>query len=646
MNKLFDPGLYRLGLRRTRVAGICSSVICVVGSALVPLVNMIAQSQRNMGYYSIDISYYSYALLLWALIALAPVIMYTAFSFLTNRRDSDFYHSLPATRSALYFSFFAAAMTWIWGILLVTVIVSGLLWLALYLMVPTVTLSMSTVWTVLLHFGISTLCTAALVPAALAATGTAVSAIGLYGCVMLLPKLTIWIFTECLIEYAPFIYISEELENYLSFMLFEPLSLICQGPKWPPLIYSTVLALVHIAAGWLIFRVRKSESAGMPAPGKWQQTLYRTLISLPTAMLCVYIAFLNADTELLWVLAVVTVVIYYLYELITTKKLRSMLAATRTVWILPFFCSLFACCIWLTGTAFWLSTPTDPDDIDHVRLAQGSNSFYLWVEEKEQDLLEYYELAEAPITDKTVHRVVTELLSYDHDWGSDDNRYHYALVELTTKSGRTVVRKLFEEDPSSVYTKKAAKELESIMELIPSQYRSEYSTTTDCLMAMATDLVPDPECRLYGSECAYWESQSSIRISLGEQDLGYYYDKYLPVDLDGEAAARLLETYVSEFNALPHEQRRALSLDSIDRYNGVLLLDALTVTPHSWCYPLISPYICLYIDAELTPQSYELLVQLYEAVKDEFDDNMYAVEVDKVETWYNDVEISEVEISQ
>lgn len=643
MNKLFDSGLYRLGLRRTRVAGICSGVICVIGSALVPLVNMIAQSQRDMGYYSFEISYYSYALLLWALIALAPVIMYTAFSFLTNRRDSDFYHALPATRSALYFSFFAAAMTWIWGILLVTVIVSGLLWLALYLMMPTVTLSMSTVWTVLLHFGVSTLCTAAFVPAALAATGTPISAIGLYGCVMLLPKLTIWIFTECLIDFAPFIYISEELENYLSFMLFEPLSLVVQGPKWPPLIYSAVLALAHVAVGWLIFRARRSESAGMPAPGQWQQTLYRTLISLPTAMLCVYIAFLNGDTELLWVLGVVTVVIYYLYELITTKKLRRMLAATRTVWILPAFCALFAACIWLTGTSFWLRTPTDPDDIDHVRLAQGTVDRAWDSEDKEPNRLEYYELAETPIIDKNVHRVVTGLLSFNHDRNNNQftSNYDYVLVELTTKSGRTVVRKLNATYQSSVYPQKAANELKAVMESVPSQYRG-YNMTTDCLMAMAADLAPDCEYRLDGDGYAYRESKYAIQILLWGKDSGYSYNQYLPVDLHGEPATSLLETYISEFNALSREQRRSLSLNSIDSYNGILLLDTLTVTPHSWCYPLVSPYVYLYIDAELTPRSHELLVQIYESVKGKLDDNMEIFPTAKVETIYTDVEMSEV----
>lgn len=619
MNKLFDSGLYRLGLRRTRVAGVCSGIVCVVGSALVPLINMITQSQRDIGYYSFEVSYAFYAILLWGLIALAPIIMYTAFSFLTNRRDSDFYHSLPATRSALYFSFFAAGMTWIWGILLVTVIVSGLLWLPLCLTTPYITLSMTTVWTVLLHFGVSTLCTAAFVPAALAATGTPISAIGLYGCVMLLPKMAIWIFSACLAEYAPFIYISSQLEDYLTFMLFEPLSLMIRGPQLPPLIYSAVLALVHVAAGWLIFRARRSESAGMPAPGKWQQTLYRTLISLQTAMLFVYVAFFDGGSELLWVLGVATVVIYYLYELITTKKLRSMLSATRSIWILPLFAALFAGCIWLTGISFWASTPTDPNDIDYVRLAPKINdTTYYRQENNDPNPLDYFACAEEPIRDKDVHRVVTGLLSYNHRWNKYQ-RYNYVLVELTTKSGRTVVRRLCGEYPSS-FNNQVSLELENVMQLIPSQYRDPnyYPATTDSLMAMAYALIPTPEYHLDGSDYAYSKKSAGIYIKTYDISGSFSYIQHLP-QTDNELAERLLETYISEFNALSREQRRYLSMESVPNDDGAIRLDSLTVTPHSWCYPLMYESVTLHIDAKLTPHSYELLTQLYESVKDELD---------------------------
>ncbi len=177
-----------------------------------------------------------------------------------------------------------------------------------------------------------------------------------------------------------------------------------------------------------------------------------------------------------------------------------------------------------------------------------------------------------------MHRVVTGLLSYNHRWNKYQ-RYNYVLVELTTKSGRTVVRRLCGEYPSS-FNDQVSHELENVMQLIPSQYRDPnyYPATTDSLMAMAYALIPTPEYRLDGSDCAYSKKSAGIYIKLYDNSGSFSYIQHLP-QTDNELAERLLETYISEFNALSREQRRYLSMESVPNDDGAIRLDSLTVTP-------------------------------------------------------------------
>jgi len=56
----------------------------------------------------------------WVAFAVVAVFSLAAvfylFNFLNRRDGSDFYHALPVSRAALYFSFLAAVLTWVWGI--------------------------------------------------------------------------------------------------------------------------------------------------------------------------------------------------------------------------------------------------------------------------------------------------------------------------------------------------------------------------------------------------------------------------------------------------------------------------------------------------------------------------------------------------
>lgn len=94
-------------------------VILELEAILIPLGQYIAILQRleyspsavyNMGVVNF---LQMHPLLVLTFTVFAPVMMLYLFSFLNKRNSSDFYHSLPNTRLSLFFSFFAAVMTWV-----------------------------------------------------------------------------------------------------------------------------------------------------------------------------------------------------------------------------------------------------------------------------------------------------------------------------------------------------------------------------------------------------------------------------------------------------------------------------------------------------------------------------------------------------
>lgn len=138
-NTRFSFGLYREGLKKVRLIGIVAAVLCIVITALIPIVSIVNASRNPEGYYgetnwgayhapnvkTVEADDFAPLLLI---LVFTPLIIFMMFSYLNKRSESDFFHSIPYHRETVYLSFTAAAMTWIWGIVIVSLTVSGILW--------------------------------------------------------------------------------------------------------------------------------------------------------------------------------------------------------------------------------------------------------------------------------------------------------------------------------------------------------------------------------------------------------------------------------------------------------------------------------------------------------------------------------------
>jgi len=95
--------------------------------------------------------------------------------------------------------------------------------------------------------------------------------------------------------------------------------------------------VVYFALAAFLFKIRKSETAGKSAPNRILQHVYRCAITLPVTLIIPFTMVSSRTTGVysFWVsnqyvvitTVVISLIIYFLFELITTKKLLNLLKA-------------------------------------------------------------------------------------------------------------------------------------------------------------------------------------------------------------------------------------------------------------------------------------------------------------------------------
>ena len=124
-NKFFSPALMLEGIKQTRVVGICFAVISVLASCGYPLLRLISYASMDYDtlkaqpYFTVDIATFSMPIFLMQYIM--PIVMiFLLFNFMNIRKASDFYHSIPLSKTCVYLTYTVTALIWS----IVTVVVS------------------------------------------------------------------------------------------------------------------------------------------------------------------------------------------------------------------------------------------------------------------------------------------------------------------------------------------------------------------------------------------------------------------------------------------------------------------------------------------------------------------------------------------
>lgn len=456
--KLFDPRLYRNGLAQLRLAGSLFCVLAVLATGL-PCLFVVLQA-RQLEAVGEAMSYPAFqivTILLVGVMFLAPIALcLTVFGFLNHRNSSDFYHSIPQTRGCLFASFGAAALTWGYAAILLGVgtaaAVFGLSGAAGHINFAPLPYVLGT------DLAGITLLTAQML-LAMSVTGTVVTNFTVFGLLVFLPRFLLTVFAHIVIARLRFIttdafgFFGNSLYNipasfFLTVFDGTPDKLFTTaGPIW----YTLALAAVCFAAAGLLFCRRRSESAGRSAPNRPLQHIYRCLIALPPSLIIPYTIvswnpangdFMAHNLNMVITVTAVTLLVYFLFELISTKTPRNLLRAAPVFLAVAAFDVAFG--LASVGTQSWFLRDIPPAaDIRSVTF-EYTNSNSGRAQTYNQIMVKRAALSDSRLTGTVAQALAqTARKVKGQDFGTSGFEYQ---VLLRLKNGRMMERKLYATD--------------------------------------------------------------------------------------------------------------------------------------------------------------------------------------------------------
>ncbi len=337
--QIFSLRVFLETLNRLKLPGIIFAVILILEAILLPLSYVINSTAPEGEITASTISALEAHPLLFLLLIASPILTYTAFSFLNKRSASDFFHSLPHTRFSIFTSITSAVFAWILGI---GVVSTGLSRLTLALFPAHFSVISGTYLPFFITCIVSAFLLSAVVIIAMSITGTILNNVVLSGLILCLPRYVILFITEGLLANFPLLpraYISELLTLNVntvtgigSYIIGANDGSISNIFTPVPQIYTAALTLLYLVIGAILFCRRRSESAERSAPSRFMQAVYRITVA---TVVCVPICFLIftgdvnpiTDAFTIFILYLLAVLAYFVYELITTKKWKNLISS-------------------------------------------------------------------------------------------------------------------------------------------------------------------------------------------------------------------------------------------------------------------------------------------------------------------------------
>lgn len=333
------------GFQQCKMIGIFSAVIVVLGAVLEPVAQAI--SLGGSPYYT-KVVYEAWGINVTLLVVLlaAPLMTLMLFHFLDNRAASDLYHALPHKRITLYLSYAGAVLLWVVLLLVLGTLTSVITCGFAHKYITLLTDS-------LLPFAASLFCMSFLLVAgmlvSMSVTGTVFTNVLFAGILLFLPRLCVLGLQSSMANALPFLSDSagtgffRNANNLLfsgvnvAFSMSESDGTSVEtvfSPSWQAYLYTFLLGLLYFVIAAFLFRRRRSEAAGQSAPSRLLQHIYRIVV---TMVICIFIVcamfseMTNGTLRDEWfvflVLYLVAALVYFAYELITTKKWRNLLTA-------------------------------------------------------------------------------------------------------------------------------------------------------------------------------------------------------------------------------------------------------------------------------------------------------------------------------
>ncbi len=420
----FSKSLYFQALKKLKSVGIGMAATVFILNALYTFLNVEASPIKKELITGGNIAPFTFIVVIFSFF-----ITTSAFSFLNNRKGSDFYHSIPLKRTCVYFSFIAAIATWIAGVVLCTLTFSFLL----YFISPNYTISIFDTLLVFLGYTLSALVFASVVTFCRMISGTGTACIFYTACLLAIPRICFEIFSQYLETINPTIYIHNTVFEFISidkspYFVFTEMAENHIGE------FGNVFLLINLfleasaffALGAYFYNKRKSEIAGRAYTSKKTQIIFRTLVSLPLLIIAIYNVIEESFLDISSIIVLsISVLIYFMFELILTKSALKALKSLPLILISLAASLTFVGSIYLTSHIFKLTNPT-ADEISSFSIIESDSLHH-------ENLFECYNI---PVNSEKAKEIVSSQLENSSFFGK-------ALIKFQMKDGSEKYRNVF-----------------------------------------------------------------------------------------------------------------------------------------------------------------------------------------------------------
>ncbi|MBQ4112467.1 MAG: hypothetical protein IJD38_06700 [Clostridia bacterium] len=600
--RFFNFRLFLEALKRLRVVGLGSAILALTASALVPAVTWI-----EMGSFTRTEVYEMETHLLCVpagvMVALAPLFFAVLFSFLQSRKESDFFHAIPYTRTCVYVSFVTAALAFVWAIQMACGLVAGILWG----MIPRLA---ADIGGMIAYVGVSMLAAAmfsSFMMLALTVSGTSGSCALLFCLFAGFVRVVCAIFLGCMDTF--FIIDTNGMwdTSVLSPLWLQPINIFAYlieptaaaTTLYSPanILYSLCVAVAVFTFSGLLYNRRKSEMAGNPAPGVRTQALFRILFTiLPALLIPLLLVTGDAEGAIMLVLVVGVLLVYFLYELITTKRPKNLLKIFPGLGIVAGACVAFLL-VFGAYYAVAVNETVTPSEVKWVSV--DSNGFTgSSYQGRLSDTLR--------TGDDEIVKLVTDRLAVSQKYeregipteGYDQEYYDRMRVTIRLKGGRTLHRYIAmgQQARESLQNRFASlEEVKQIMFLLPE----------------------DSEIQTGGIELGYsWEERAYIHLG------------------DATELRALMNIFRAEFETLTDAQKLTVMAPALNTYSysnredyydakeeyGSAISEGLILSVHGTVKGGGRRFTNEYVITDALPKTREAMVYLWGANQMDFND--------------------------
>lgn len=461
----FNVRLYLEGIRQLKIVGVMGAIIMAGAAFLIPLADNISNSNKesyiNGKWVYIGGVVRTYSVfqlnpfIIASFLILTPLMVMALFDFLNKRNACDFYHAVPDTRTCLFVSYGSAVLTWNAAILLLSYVITAISGAVF----PFVTVDYSQAFVIFINCMAGCFFMLGVFVIAMSLTGTIFTNLAVGVMILVVPRTIVTVFVYLLTDAVwilPFSFGDSILDDRLNVVTNMVTGVLIRGEvsglfMWKSTLYTLIVGAVYCVIALKLFKERKSEAAATAAINVKLQCAIRLIPAILISLIPLAVLINNRTSNYemdsieyfdIVVLYLIAVLSYFLYELITTKKLKNLLRAIPgLLWLVVFNAAFYG--LFLISCYTILNNVPQAANVKYVNIDFGSQYYYGQFDLSSDDSYYVQEVKKISIDSEEVKELLVSELERNVDCVKENesvwNYIEYPASSYISNTTRVVV---------------------------------------------------------------------------------------------------------------------------------------------------------------------------------------------------------------